>query len=67
MTVRVRPVSADRREFNVEMSRDIDNVAVHVKWPLTMGVAQGRYYSVLPRPFLQGAAPCPFLVTPCPF
>ena len=23
--------------------------------------------SVLPRPFLQGAAPCPFLVTPCPF
>ena len=23
--------------------------------------------SVLPRPFLQGAAPCPFLVTSCPF
>ena len=23
--------------------------------------------SVLPRPFLQGAAPCQFLVTPCPF
>ncbi len=23
--------------------------------------------SVLPRPFLQGAAPCPFLVTPCLF
>ena len=23
--------------------------------------------SVLPRPFLQGAAPCRFLVTPCPF
>ena len=25
-----------------------------------------RLISVLPRPFLQGAAPCPFLVTPCP-
>ena len=24
-------------------------------------------YSVLPRPFLQGATPCPFLVTPCIF
>ena len=24
-------------------------------------------YSVLPRPFLQGATPCPFLVTPCLF
>ena len=23
--------------------------------------------SVLPRPFLQGAAPCPFLATPCSF
>ena len=23
--------------------------------------------SVLPRPCLQGAAPCPFLVMPCPF
>ena len=23
--------------------------------------------SVLPRPFLQGAAPCPLFVTPCPF
>ena len=23
--------------------------------------------SVLPRPFFQGAAPCPFLVTPCLF
>ena len=23
--------------------------------------------SVLPRPFLQGATPCPFLVTPCLF
>ena len=22
--------------------------------------------SVLPRPFLQGAGPCPFLMTPCP-
>ena len=26
-----------------------------------------RMYSVLPRPFLQGATPCPFLVTPCLF
>ena len=25
------------------------------------------YYSVLPRLLLQGAAPCPFFVTPCPF
>ena len=28
----------------VEMSRDIDNVAVHSRWPLTTGVAQSRYY-----------------------
>ena len=26
-----------------------------------------RCDSVLPRPFLQGAAPCPFLMTPCLF
>ena len=26
-----------------------------------------QVHSVLPRPFWQGAAPCPFLVTPCPF
>ena len=26
-----------------------------------------RPISVLPRPFLQGASPCLFLVTPCPF
>ena len=26
------------------MCRDIDNVALHVRWPLTTGVAQGRYY-----------------------
>ena len=26
-----------------------------------------RQYSVLPRLLLQGAAPCPFFVTPCPF
>ena len=46
MTVRVsvRQVSADRRSFNVEMCRDIDNVAVHGRWPLTTGVAHGRYY-----------------------
>ena len=24
-------------------------------------------FSVLPRPFFQGATPCLFLVTPCPF
>ena len=29
---------------HVEMSRGIDNVAVNSRWPLTMGVAQGRYY-----------------------
>ena len=28
------------------MCRDIDNVAVHVRWPLTTGVAQGRYYCI---------------------
>ena len=26
------------------MCRDFDNVAVHVRWPLTTAVAQGRYY-----------------------
>ena len=44
MTVRVSQVSGDRRKFNVEMCRDFDMVAVHARWPLTMGVAQGRYY-----------------------
>ena len=39
-------VPADRRQFNVETCRDIDNVAVHVRWPLTMGVFQGRYYCI---------------------
>ena len=29
------------------VSRGIDNVAVQVRWPLTMGVAQGRYYCML--------------------
>ena len=29
------------------MCRDFDNVAVHVRWPLTTGVAQGRYYCML--------------------
>ena len=33
----------------------------------TYTVTHLRRSSVLPRPFLQGAAPCPFLVTPCPF
>ena len=28
------------------MFRDIDNVAVQVRWPLTTGVAQGRYYCI---------------------
>ena len=32
---------------HVEMSRDIDIVVVHSTWPLTTGVAQGRYYSSL--------------------
>ena len=44
MTVRVRQVAADRRKFNAEMCRDIDNVSVRGRWPLTTGVAQGRYY-----------------------
>ena len=35
--VRVRQVSADRRQFNVEMCRDFDNVAVHARWPLMTG------------------------------
>ena len=28
------------------MSRNIDNVAVHSKWPLTTGVAYGKYYCI---------------------
>ena len=31
---------------HVEMSRDIDNMAVHSKWLLTTGVAEGRYYCI---------------------
>ena len=30
-------------------------------------LSKAEYTSVLPMPFLQGAAPCPFLMTPCPF
>ena len=29
-----------------EMSRGIDTVAVNSRWPLTTGVAQGRYYCI---------------------
>ena len=29
--------------------RGIDNVAVQGTWPLTAGVAQGRYYCILIR------------------
>ena len=50
--VRVRQVAADRRSFNVEMCRpDIDNVSVGLRgrWPLTTGVAQGRYYCISPN------------------
>ena len=31
--VRVRQVSDHRRKFNIEKCRDIDNVAVHGRWP----------------------------------
>ena len=46
-----RPVHSDtvlgfswKHSGHVEMSRGIDKVAVHSRWPLTTGVAQGRYY-----------------------
>ena len=29
------------------MCRSIDNVAVQGRWPLTTGVAQGRYYCII--------------------
>ena len=32
-----------------------------------LGHSMSNETSVLPRPFLQGATPCPFLVTPCLF
>ena len=44
--VRVRQVAADHRLFNLEMCRDIDKVSAHSRWPLTTGVAQGRYYCI---------------------
>ena len=28
------------------VGRGIDNVAIQGRWPLTTGVAQGRYYSI---------------------
>ena len=31
------------------VGRRIDNVAVQGRWPLTTGVAQGRYYCILPE------------------
>ena len=45
--VRVRQVAADQRYFNVDICRDIDKVSVHRRWPLTTGVAQGRYYCIV--------------------
>ena len=33
----------------------------------SLGFLAHTLLSVLPRPFLQGAAPCPFLMTHCPF
>ena len=39
---------------------------MHVCRAMHVGI-QACIYSVLPRPFLQGATPCPFLVTPCLF
>ena len=44
--VRVRQVAAAHRSFNLEMCRDIDKVSAHSRWPLTTGVAQGRYYCI---------------------
>ena len=41
VSVRVRQVSTDLRKFNVEMYRS--NLPAHDRWPLTTGVAQGRY------------------------
>ena len=45
-SVRTLQLAAHQRgkDGHVEMSRDIDNVAIHSRWPLTTGVAQGRYY-----------------------
>ena len=38
-------VAAHQRDgWARKLSRDIDNVAVHSRWPLTTGVAQCRYY-----------------------
>ena len=41
---RHRGLKTEEVTFNVEMCRDIDNVSAHSRWPLTTGVAQGRYY-----------------------
>ena len=46
-SVRSLQVAADQRKFNVEMCRGIDHVAVQGRWPLTTGVAQGRYYCIV--------------------
>ena len=37
------------------VGRGIDNVAVQARWPLTTGVAQGRYYCTVFCPGLKKA------------
>ena len=43
--------------FNVEICRDIDNVAVHCRWPLAMGSPKaGTIKQILPVTYITGVA-----------
>ena len=50
------------------VGRGIDNVAVQGRWPLTTGVAQGRYYcSVTQCNILLSMCPSSLLFLTCPY
>ena len=56
-----RSVHIGGQEYKLQYYNDYETVKRYFK------VGLSTVYSVLPRPFLQGATPCPFLVTPCLF
>ena len=58
----IEPAAVTTNSVNVSRS-------LGVSWPTLDGCIHfwPYLYSVLPRLLLQGAAPCPLFVTPCPF
>ena len=63
-------MTSQPEEHSCKVTHNIENVMCHCRERndilLAPEVAE-VYISVLPRLLLQGAAPCPLFVTPCPF